>query len=105
MIRYVDSAGWTWEVCELEPQNAAATIAGGTARSGQNVVPDVFSDVEVARRGGVPALADVDVAGRRGELYFFSRLGSRKLRRYPTAWCQLARAELEALCARAEEIA
>lgn len=95
MIRYVDSSGWTWEVCELAPGTSAAPPADG-ARA--------VEAVPLADRPPRTAHDAVDHENEIGALYFFSRLGTRKLREYPPAWSELARADLEALCEVAREV-
>ena len=107
MIRYVDSAGWTWEVCELADRPAApdshSADAGPIARPADALpvhrgVADrpPSSDDDPLARLGAPELP--------GELYFFSRVGARKLRDYPPTWTQLSRTGLEALCDRAQDL-
>ncbi len=78
MIRYIDSAGWAWEVCEV--------VAPATP----------------PRRADAPPPADEDSA--LGSLYFFSRLGTRRLRAYPDSWSHLTTPDLERLCHDAQEI-
>jgi hypothetical protein len=94
VIRYVDSAGWTWEVCELadRPAPDAPAAAAPTARTGPSSLPPGLADAP---------LDSLDVSG---ELYFFSRVGARKLREYPPTWTQLSRDGLEALCDRAQDL-
>ncbi len=107
MIRYVDSAGWTWEVCELADRPAAP--ASPTADAGPIARP---ADARPVHRGAAdrpPSSADDPLAGLGapelpGELYFFSRVGARKLRDYPPTWTQLSRTGLEALCDRAQDL-
>ena len=107
MIRYVDSAGWTWQVCELADRPAAP--ASPSADAGPNARP---ADARAAHPGladrpAPPApdpLAHLDVPELAGELYFFSRVGARKLRDYPPTWTQLSRTGLEALCDRAQDL-
>lgn len=98
MIRYVDSAGWTWEVCELADRPAPAAPAAA-------VVPTDRADPIALHPGLADApldsLESLDVSG---ELYFFSRVGARKLREYPPTWTRLSRDGLEALCARAQDL-
>lgn len=96
MIRYVDSAGWTWEVCELadRPAPAAPTVVAGLADR---------PAAAIAFRPG-PADLPPDPLDVPGELYFFSRVGARKLRDYPPTWTQLSRTGLEALCDRAQDL-
>ena len=65
-------------------------------------LPDRPLAVARMRADGPPA--DVAADEPPGELYFFSRFGTRKLRGYPAAWAALPRAGLEALCARAQTI-
>ena len=109
MIRYVDSAGWTWEVCELADRRAAST-------------PSAAATWPAVSRGAAPRLGDAVAAhpgladrapvaddplaplAESGELYFFSRVGARKLRDYPATWTQLSRTGLEALCDRAQDL-
>lgn len=78
MIRYIDSAGWAWEVCEVVAPAA----------------PPVRADA--------PPPADED--GALGSLYFFSRLGTRRLSAYPDSWSHLTKPDLERLCHEAQEI-
>ena len=85
MIRYVDSGGWTWEVCE-------------------SAARDLSVPADVVPSAGRAPLADAVVADDMGELYFFSRLGTRKLRSYPESWFSLPRTELEALCDTAQAV-
>ena len=105
MIRYVDSAGWTWEVCELADRRAATGPHPVGARPAARRPTDaiaVHPGVADRPRGDAgDALAGF---GGAGELYFFSRVGARKLRDYPTTWTQLSRRGLEALCARAQDL-
>ena len=98
MIRYVDSAGWTWEVCELADRHAAIVPSPTAAFSGALPVHPGLAD-----RAEPP---DDPLAGiaMPGELYFFSRVGARKLRDYPPTWTTLSRTGLEALCDRAEDL-
>ena len=99
MIRYVDSSGWTWAVCELadrpHPGGSAAEAAPPVER--QLTRWPTRAD---APRDGLEEEADAPP----GELYFFSRLGTRKLRGYPARWAELPRAGLEALCAQARDV-
>lgn len=81
VIRYIDSAGWAWRVCEVADRAAAHDEA------------EEFAPLEVQR-----AIAN-------GRLYFFSRLGTRRLQQYPPAWDHLSRPDLEALCHQAEDLA
>ena len=96
MIRYVDSAGWTWEVCELADRPAPAASLAVAAPRGRPADAVAFH----------PGLADAppDPLEIPGELYFFSRVGARKLRDYPPTWTQLSRTGLEALCDRAQDL-
>jgi len=109
VIRYVDSAGWTWEVCELADRPAAP--APRTADAGPNAGPAGAIPLHpgIADRAPSPAaddpLARLDAPPGPGELYFFSRVGARKLRDYPPTWTQLSRTGLEALCDRAQDLA
>lgn len=94
MVKYVDSSGWTWEVCELadrlaDPPSSLATLRRGAARPAADAPP-----------GPVEAAAVGD-----GTLYFLSRRGTRKLRRYPRVWSSLPREALEELCERAVALA
>jgi hypothetical protein len=107
VIRYVDSCGWTWAVCELADRpgrdSATATAdAPAERRTSSTPLPDRPLAVARMRADGPPA--DVAADEPPGELYFFSRFGTRKLRGYPAAWAALPRAGLEALCARAQTI-
>lgn len=108
MIRYVDSAGWTWEVCELADRPAAPASptadAGPIARPTDAIpVHQGVADRPLSRVAADP-LAHLDGAEVPGELYFFSRVGARKLRDYPPTWTQLSRTGLEALCDRAQDL-
>jgi hypothetical protein len=105
VIRYVDSAGWTWEVCELaDLDTPTRTHPGADARP---------PAPPAARRDGAlaihPAPADSTLAApddlpAAGELYFLSRVGTRKLHDYPSAWFALSRDGLEELCDRATDV-
>ena len=108
MIRYVDSSGWTWAVCELADRlgTIATAVAGSSATvpatTGPLAVRSSDGRLHVASQlADAPASADADAPG---ELYFLSRLGTRKLREYPASWSQLSRDGLEALCAEAEDV-
>lgn len=114
MIRYVDSAGWTWEVCELADRPA---LGASPADVPADRHADGFADSLAVRPGRAdrrvpladarPADAALDRLGPLdvpGELYFFSRVGARKLRDYPPTWTQLSRTGLEALCDRAQDL-
>ena len=101
MIRYVDSAGWTWEVCELADRNATSAPPAGPARPADRLARAPLAPPIVADR----AAPEPDPLDAMGELYFFSRVGARKLRGdYPPTWTQLSRTDLEALCDRAQEL-
>ncbi len=76
VIRYIDSAGWAWEVCE------------------------VVAPVAPVRADAPP----LDDDGGLGSLYFFSRLGTRRLSAYPDSWSHLTKPDLERLCHEAQEI-
>lgn len=77
MIRYVDSAGWRWEVCEV--QRAASSVPAGAAPGEASTSP--------------------------GSLYFFSGLGTRRLvDGYPAGWAELPRPALEQLCRSAHRL-
>ena len=113
MIRYVDSSGWTWEVCELadrlgtvEPAEAAPAAA---AASTMPTAAPHRADGRLAPATGLADASSADDVGSAddasaGQLYFFSRVGTRKLRGYPPSWSQLPRAELEALCDAAVDV-
>lgn len=97
MVRYVDSSGWTWEVCELgamPPQPPPTVRREATLSTPRH---------EMADRSPPPAPAPATVNGD-GTLYFMSRRGTRKLRGYPRVWSSLTRQQLEALCDRAVAI-
>jgi hypothetical protein len=110
VIRYVDSCGWTWAVCELAdrpgPDSADADADAPPGRRARAAPPpDRPLALAPHRAAGGPADLPAGDAGEPpGELYFFSRLGTRKLRGYPAAWAVLPRAGLEALCERAQVI-
>lgn len=94
MVRYVDSSGWTWEVCELDDQPPHPPPA--PRRETTAFVPRH----ELADRPPIaPGPADGD-----GTLYFISRRGTRKLSGYPRVWSSLSRQQLEVLCDRAVAI-
>lgn len=105
MIRYVDSAGWTWEVCELADRRAPAAPAAADRAGYAEAIPlhpgiaDRSGPLAVAAPPEPPEALDVP-----GQLYFFSRVGARKLRDYPPTWTQLSRTGLEALCDRAQDL-
>jgi hypothetical protein len=105
VIRYVDSCGWTWAVCELADRPPAEAPEGAAAiPSDRPALAGPVADRPLAlaaTRGDAPPADDAEEPG---ELYFFSRLGTRKLRGYPAAWAALPRAGLEALCERAREV-
>ena len=106
MIRYVDSAGWTWEVCELADRPAPAAPsadAGPIARpaDARTVHPGLADRPAPLADAPFDRLLPIDASG---ELYFFSRVGARKLRDYPPTWTQLSRTGLEALCDRAQDL-
>ena len=108
MIRYVDSAGWTWEVCELADRPAAPdspTADAGPITTPADALPvhPGLADRPVPHVAADP-LARLDASEGPGELYFFSRVGARKLRDYPPTWTQLSRTGLEALCDRAQDL-
>ena len=103
VIRYIDSAGWHWQVCEVADRRRQA-------RS-EAPAEDPAEDQRSARPAVSAPLADALPADTRpadarpaddddppGQLYFFSRLGTRRTRRYPAAWPSLPIADLEALC-------
>jgi hypothetical protein len=102
VIRYVDSSGWTWAVCELADRLGAnapaddAADAAPAASTSRPFAPRLADDA--------PAHPDDPDGDAPGALYFLSRVGTRKLRGYPSSWSQLPRAGLEALCAAAEEV-
>ena len=106
MIRYVDSAGWTWEVCELADRpaptapNADAGPVAGPADA-RAVHPGLADRPAPLADAPLERLEPVELPG---ELYFFSRVGARKLRDYPPTWTQLSRTGLEALCDRAQDL-
>ena len=105
MIRYVDSCGWTWAVCELadRPTPDAADVAPDTpVERTAPTFPLTDRPVALAAMRGDAEPDEDDEAP--GELYFFSRLGTRKLRGYPTRWAELPRAGREALCQRARDV-
>ena len=68
---FIDSFGFSWQACELRPEDAPPRDAG---------------------RGGSEA---------RGRLYFFCRGTTRVLEHYPGDWQRASWTELEDLCARA----
>ena len=107
MIRYVDSCGWTWAVCELadRPTPDAADAAPDTpAERPAPAFPLADRPVALAAVHGDAAPDAADERAAPGDLYFFSRLGTRKLRGYPARWAELPRAGLEALCQKAREV-
>jgi hypothetical protein len=79
VIRYTDSAGWSWRVCEVADRAPAAD------REDEPLVPEVEPG--------------------HGRLYFFSRLGTRRLLHYPESWPSLPHRDLEELCHQAELLA
>ena len=105
VIRYIDSAGWHWQVCEVadrrggdapaddahpdeaSPRPAAATSAPLADMTSADMSPADMPPADMPQTEGPP-----------GQLYFFSRLGTRRTRRYPAAWPSLPPADLEALC-------
>ena len=103
MVRYVDSAGWTWQVCEYAdraPDDRQPSLDSrlGDVSAGRDVpVPSVRH----ATPADSPPGSDVE---RDRTLYFFSRRGTRKLLGSPATWSELPRQQLEALCERAVEI-
>jgi hypothetical protein len=120
VIRYVDSSGWTWAVCELADRPSADGLADAAPVERPALLAERRLTLSPPRADAAPDWPD-DVAGDTaddtaddpdaddamdapGELYFFSRLGTRKLRGYPARWAALPRAELEALCARARDV-
>lgn len=120
VLRYVDSSGWTWEVCEVArdldagsgsedaPAPDAPSLPAATPpreREMRAALPDGPADLRPiprADRADGRGGEETDPFADDGALYFLSRLGTRKLRRYPSSWHELARTELEALCSRAE---
>ena len=94
MVKYVDSSGWTWEVCELATGPADAPPRPTAVRR----------ETSRGLADSPPDRTDSGPAGD-GTLYFLSRRGTRKLRRYPRVWSSLPREELEELCERAVAIA
>lgn len=98
MVRYVDSSGWTWEVCELgaKPPQPSPT-------SRRDATTQLAPRHELADRTPLSVPAAAPTSGD-GTLYFMSRLGTRKLRGYPRVWSSLTRQQLEALCDRAVAI-
>lgn len=114
MIRYVDSSGWTWDVCEVA-RDLVADATSATATDPPPAARDAarpFADHH-RRRGadgpadrparssppGAPARRTTDDPfAADSALYFLSRIGTRKLRHYPPSWHELPHAELEALC-------
>ena len=106
MIRYVDSAGWTWEVCELADRRAADTAPAGavTPPPGLRAAPPRVGDAIAVHPGLADAPPADDAPVEPGELYFLSRVGTRKLRDYPATWTSLSRTGLEALCDRARDL-
>lgn len=106
MIRYVDSAGWTWEVCELADRRATDTApgSGATPPSGLRGTPPRAGDAIAVHPGLADAPPADESLGEPGELYFLSRVGTRKLRDYPATWTSLSRTGLEALCDRARDL-
>jgi len=107
VIRYVDSCGWTWAVCELADRptpDAASAAADTPAGRGAPASPLTDRPVALAATLGDADPYDADEPTAPGELYFFSRLGTRKLRGYPARWAELPRAGLEALCQKARDV-
>lgn len=108
MIRYVDSCGWTWAVCELADRQTPDAAGAASATPAERIAPAFpLTDRPVALAATLgdadPDDADDELAAP-GDLYFFSRLGTRKLRGYPARWAELPRAGLEALCQRARDV-
>ena len=117
MIRYVDSSGWTWDVCEVARDLDAADGAGEAPDAGHATLAASPRPGERERRAALTdgpadlrpipradrAPADMDPFGDCA-LYFLSRLGTRKLRHYPPGWDALPQPELEALCSSAEVV-
>lgn len=95
MVRYVDSSGWTWEVCELDDKPPHAPPAA------RRETGAFASRHELADRASKTASTSADGGGT---LYFISRRGTRKLNGYPRVWSSLPRQQLEALCDRAVAI-
>ena len=109
VIRYVDSSGWTWAVCELadrlganEPADAAVAASDATSQPAARHDGRLHAGPHPA--DAAPSDAEGAPDDPAGQLYFFSRVGTRKLRGYPSSWSQLPRAGLEALCAAAAEV-
>lgn len=96
MVKYVDSSGWTWEVCELADGLADAPPRTATVRREGARAPAPADAPTLTAEGGPPG---------DGTLYFLSRRGTRKLRRYPRVWSSLPREQLEELCERAVALA
>ena len=71
--RFLDSDGFSWQVCEIPVADAA------------------------------PFMDASGVEMHRGSLYFLSRLGTRVLSPYPSAWDEMSWRELERMCNRAAE--
>jgi hypothetical protein len=69
--RYLDSDGFTWQVCEIPVADTAPFVDA--------------SGVEM----------------HRGSLYFLSRLGTRVMSPYPSSWVAMSWHELEGMCRRA----
>ena len=103
MVRYVDSAGWTWQVCEYadrapdDRQPPLDSRLGDLAGSRELPAPSARRTTPADRPPGTDPERD-------RTLYFFSRRGTRKLRGSPATWSELPRQQLEALCERAMEI-
>ena len=103
MVRYVDSAGWTWQVCEYADRAPDDRQPPLDARLGSITASrePAAATVEQPMRADGPPGSDPE---RDRTLYFFSRRGTRKLRGSPSTWSELPRQQLEALCERAMEI-
>ena len=120
MIRYVDSSGWTWDVCEVArdlddgdgaiaaPDSGMTTLAASPRarerdpRATLTDGPAELRPIPHADSARGSSGEDSDPFGDDAALYFLSRLGTRKLRHYPPSWHELPRTELEALCWSAE---
>lgn len=102
MIRYVDSSGWTWDVCELDDRPLPPTrslLSAPPGRADAGPLPPQAPATPRHELADRPAASDGD-----GTLYFISRRGTRKLSGYPRVWSSLPREQLEALCDRAVTI-
>ncbi|MEP6692110.1 MAG: hypothetical protein ABJD07_13200 [Gemmatimonadaceae bacterium] len=75
-IRFSDSAGFSWSICEVP------------ARREHDRTSAAPSTRERAKRG----------------LYFFSRYATKRLAEYPAEWTRLPPADLMRLCQRAESL-